>query len=287
MNQSAYQCPLCGQTAERVAATYDRFRLVECPNCDILFQDQTQTVDAQGLVNEVYDERWVASRHQAAMNTFREHASFQTLLLSMFCAKPGDLLEIGSGTGEFLFMAKNAGWNVAGFEPSAAACLYAQERYGIGLVHSLWDSAVIPSGTTFDVVAFWHVLEHIQNPLQFLRETSSLLAPGGTLFCAVPNRYAYTNEVYGAQSPLLTEPDHLVHYSARGLASLLERAGLGVLTLFSREEMSRLQQDLDARRQRAGGAAPSSEAAMALMGKLQSSFRGHELFCVARKLDVA
>lgn len=266
----------------REFARYRSFSLVCCPNCDLVAQRQAESAPVERLVEQTYDQSWVTMRDRYAENTFREHAVFGATLLQMFWRKRGRLLEIGSGTGEFLYLAKEAGWDVTGVEPSPVSCAYAKERHGVELLPAMWDPGLFAGQEPFDAIVFFHVFEHISAPNAFLRQLKALLKPGGQILFSLPNKNSFTNAIYGTDSPLFTEQDHLFHYSKRNLELLLEREGWTVVSLFSREETNRLETDLQAKRSRTGQtpAATVKEKAR-LTIQLQSEFLGHELFCAA------
>lgn len=286
LDSERLRCPICEEGSVVLFHDYGSFRLMECTRCDLLFQHQLDGVDPRRLVSEVYNDRWVAMRQQYSESTLSEHAAFGVLLLSICLPNRGRLLEIGSGTGEFLYLAREAGWDVTGVEPSREACRYARDHFGLELTCDLWHSGLIDAGRQFTAVAFWHVLEHLMNPRLFLEEVAGRLEPGGLIFLGVPNRHSFTNLVCGPTSPLLTEPDHLFHFSISSLMRLLERTNLDPISVFSREEPHRLESDIAAAK-RAGlevcGDRPQDR--IALMVRLQSAFNGHELFCIARRKD--
>ncbi|HEU4964683.1 MAG TPA: class I SAM-dependent methyltransferase [Bacilli bacterium] len=280
---NATPCPICGSIEITTFQSYERFTLLSCGVCDLVFQNQLNQVQVHQLVEEIYDANWVAMRERFVQNTFLEHAQFNSMLLNMFSNQKGDLLEIGSGTGEFLFMARASGWNVAGIEGSSTSCTYALDKYNLDINNELWDISLVPDDIRFDAVAFWHVLEHIPNPKQFLKEVGSVLKPNGIILFSIPNMNSFTNAIHGPYSPLFTEVDHLFHYSEGNLRLLLEKAGLEIITLFSREEQNRLVNDIEASQQHSTEFANLSfEQMMATMANLQGNFEGHELFCVAR-----
>src|SRR5205807_6075905 len=90
----------------------------------------------------------------------------------------GRLLDVGAGIGTFLALARERGWEVAGTEVSQSAIRLAGERHSLQLVAGQLEDARLPEGT-FQVVALWHVLEHVPSPSSVLRTARKLLTPGG------------------------------------------------------------------------------------------------------------
>lgn len=102
------------------------------------------------------------------------------------------ILDVGCGRGTFGagLLAHRPGAEVWGIEPSEEAASIAQERLA-GAVCGLFPDDLPADWRAFDCVTFNDVLEHLVDPWQALRDTAPLLAPGGTVFAAIPNvRYA-------------------------------------------------------------------------------------------------
>lgn len=280
----AERCPLCEGEALVPRYDYPTFRLLECQSCGLLFRERGAGLPTAELIEETYDEAWVQKRHQAAAMKLQGDALFQTTLLTT--AKPGRglLLEVGAGTGEFAYLARQAGWDVVAFEPSANSCQYVANQYGLELIHGPWSDAVLPPHLLFDAICFWHVLEHLPEPEQFLKEMAGRLAPEGLILFAVPNLNSFTNQVMGAESRLLSRPDHLFHYTAETLRLLLAKAGLAPVQLFTRQDPGRLAFDIAAWEERTGEqmGLPLHQQ-LGLLARLQADGNGFELVCVARK----
>ncbi|HVM69723.1 MAG TPA: class I SAM-dependent methyltransferase [Gaiellaceae bacterium] len=81
---------------------------------------------------------------------------------------------------------------------------------------------------TFDLIVAQHVLEHVPDPVAFLKSSRELLAPGGKVCIAVPNYDARARKVFREAWGWYQVPVHLHHFGERGLASLLEDAGFAV-----------------------------------------------------------
>jgi SAM-dependent methyltransferase len=147
--------------------------------------------------------------------------------------KRGSLLDVGSGIGQFLSVAKKYGFApVYGTELSSIGAGIAKERYDIELlrgdIHSL-DLPVVDNLTVF------HVLEHVHQPLEFLQRCHQLLAPGGVITVAVPNDVE--SLMYRLKYHRLSRIDfdekeiHLSHFNPRTLQSLVVRAGFRVVNI--------------------------------------------------------
>lgn len=129
----------------------------------------------------------------------------------------GSLLDVGAGTGDFLKVAKEKGWEVQGVEPNKYASKLASEK-GIELKPILKDF----EGRQFDVVTLWHVLEHIPNLAETISELSSLVKPNGTLIVAVPNFKSFDAKHYGKFWAAYDAPRHLWHFSKVSIEKLFE-----------------------------------------------------------------
>ncbi len=127
----------------------------------------------------------------------------------------GSLLDIGAGTGDFLKVAKERGWEVYGTEPNKNASKLALEK-GVQLKPSLIDF----DGKQFDVITLWHVLEHIPNLEETIFKLSNLLKPNGILIVAVPNFKSFDAKYYGKFWAAFDVPRHLWHFSKTSIEKL-------------------------------------------------------------------
>ena len=83
-------------------------------------------------------------------------------------------------------------------------------------------------GVTFDAVFAQHVLEHVRDPLLFLRSAFTLLRPGGILVLAVPNLGSRTQRLFPTAWGWYQVPAHLFHFSDKALTALCRQAGFTV-----------------------------------------------------------
>lgn len=128
----------------------------------------------------------------------------------------GRILDIGAGTGDFLFEAKSRGWRINGIEPSEAARKKASEKD----VKLSLDATNFKS-EKFDVITLWHVLEHVPDLRSQIIEIEHLLKKNGLLIIAVPNFRSYDAQYYQEYWAAFDVPRHLWHFSQNSFRHLL------------------------------------------------------------------
>lgn len=133
------------------------------------------------------------------------------------------LLEVGCAHGGYLAEAAAAGWAVDGIEPSEVAAEQARER-GFEVRATTLTDAQIESESREAVVA-WMVLEHVPDPLEFVREAHRILADGGRLAVSVPNGGGLERRIFGRFWLGYDAPRHLQVFTARRLHRLLTDTG--------------------------------------------------------------
>jgi len=95
------------------------------------------------------------------------------------------LLEVGCGSGEWLSYMRGLGWRVEGVEPDPIAVEIALGD-GLNVRGGRLSEQRHPDGYA-DVIALIHVIEHLHDPLDTLRECRRVLDPNGRLVIATPN----------------------------------------------------------------------------------------------------
>lgn len=130
-------------------------------------------------------------------------------------SEKGKLLDIGAGTGDFLVVAKNDGWQTTGIEPNAKAKSIAINK-GVNFAGNLSDL----ESHSFDVITMWHVLEHVPNLEEYILELKRLLKPTGTIIIAVPNFKSFDANYYGRFWAAFDVPRHIWHFSKTAISKL-------------------------------------------------------------------
>ncbi len=143
------------------------------------------------------------------------------------------ILDIGCGTGDFLFTCKENNWKIKGIEPSNKARNFAIKKLNSDLsVVNQIDDLLNNSKNTYDIITMWHVLEHVLNLEEYIEQIKTLLKPNGTLIVAVPNYKSYDAIYYQNFWAAFDVPRHLWHFSKKAMQMIFAKKDFRILKTY-------------------------------------------------------
>ena len=230
-------CVLCfGDDTEVAfdAGVAQMHRIVRCKKCHLLY------ASPRGLEFEHQDEPeedlnfdpngYIAQRCQKERYQVQDYAKTIRFLNSLHPQR-GQLLEVGSGFGYLLAKFREEGWAVTGCDPWRAACTFARTTHGIDAISTILENAGIPDDT-FDVVILNHVIEHMTDPLQSLREIRRVLKPRGHLVIETPRYDTLMFKLLGRRERSLSCDAHIYFFTSESLGKLYGLAGFRKIKLW-------------------------------------------------------
>lgn len=154
-----------------------------------------------------------------------KHEQYKLDLVGRF-VRSGRLLEIGPSWGAFCLLAKRAGYSVEAIEMNPSCCEFISARIGVRVICRNDEAAALDEITPPDVIAAWHVLEHLRNPWALIEAAAARLNPGGVLVLALPNPAALQFRLLGRYWAHLDAPRHLHLIPPEVVRIRAEAAGL-------------------------------------------------------------
>lgn len=210
------------------------FCVVMCKNCSFIFQI---SVPADMFAKKLYS---VGGTNKALDST--QKATLDYFIRNSLLAKKAGLilgklpheirvLDLGSGLGSFLSMAKSFGFQTTGVEISEERLNYLRSN-GLRCVSTVQEL----TDEKFDYIHVDQTLEHVNNPFDYLQKLTSLLSENGLMYLAVPNGKNVKKQLkkYGVESfkevravfPL----EHVNCFTNKTLITISYRSGLKLLS---------------------------------------------------------
>ena len=224
---AARACPVCGSGRGRRIWSEDGYHYLRCARCATVWTDIAREVHA-AVRHNVWDEPAV----NAVTDDFygRARARAHEEFLRRIAPRPGRLLDVGCGLGYFVARARAAGWQVRGCDTSQPWVQETNRRVGAQVASTGELVSAIAPEERFDLITAWDVIEHAYDPIGFLADMSSRLAPGGRIFLRTPN-FAYVLPIYAVRRRLghdvaLGPTNHLTYFTASTMRRALACAGL-------------------------------------------------------------
>jgi 2-polyprenyl-3-methyl-5-hydroxy-6-metoxy-1,4-benzoquinol methylase len=146
------------------------------------------------------------------------------------------LLDIGCGTGEYLFVGREFGMDVTGMDVDETIVKHLRAKHGFRAELGLWPAELFPA-RSFDLVVLSHVIEHLQEPERMLASIRAVMKPDGLLLVAMPNANSLEGKLHELYSRMrrgrektfiltpFTTPFHILGFNLKSARRLIGRAG--------------------------------------------------------------
>ena len=138
-----------------------------------------------------------------------------------------DILEIGCSSGFMLYPLITAGHVCTGIEPSGAFGDFVKKN-GIEVFESMDDLSTSQPSKCYDLVMHFFVLEHISDPVTFLRRQLDILKPGGKIIFEIPNASDPLSSLYDipAFERFYWSKAHPWYFNEHSLRYLMDKLGV-------------------------------------------------------------
>jgi|GEM_PF-2064800 len=157
-----------------------------------------------------------------------EFARSEISFLDGFLKPDMTLLDIGCGTLAITKKYKNLPVELWGVEPDEEAGIIGKgraDKFFIDIIENVADD--IPDNY-FDVIFAFHVIEHVVEPIEFIKTINRKLKSGGLLIIATPDFDSAMARRYKDQFRLLHDPTRISLLSNDSLTTLLDDSGFRI-----------------------------------------------------------
>ena len=219
-------CPLCGFAHFKEKWCVDGAIFVRCRSCGLVIQNP-QPTSLGGRYDKEYFEYVIANQENffdLMLKGLNDVAFFEDIVPSL--PPHRRILDIGCATGRLLHHFKGLGWNTAGVDLCLESAAYGNREYGVNIVAKTLGDAAFPEAF-FSVAHSSHLIEHVENPGELVREVARILPSGGVFVCVTPTLDGLQARILGSRWRSAI-PDHMTLFSKATLTMLLKEAGFEI-----------------------------------------------------------
>ena len=203
--------------------TQEEFTIVSCETTNFLFtnprpkeKDISKYYDFEDYISHSNKKSDFISKLYQIVRSLSIKRKYK-LISKLINSKK--ILDVGSGTGEFLSYMKTKGFDTYGVEIAKKARELSIKNHKLDVK----DSLLSLDETNFDVITMWHVLEHVYDLDGYMKKIKSLLNYNGILIVAVPNHKCFDQKFYGKHWAGWDVPLHLWHFDKESMQKLSKK----------------------------------------------------------------
>lgn len=219
IDRETMDCPVCSKATEKIkVGVWNEYQLFRCAQCDVVFS----------YPFVAGDESWYVDSGNYELLRFNTKTDWQHEQFLSAPPKGKKLLDIGCNNGVFLHCAEKIGFEVAGLDFNSNSLDAGRKAFGLKRLYCLTldDYAKQYPEEKFDIITFFEVLEHLDNPNEFIEKAKYLLKPTGYIALSVPNRDMFINPLGDEDYP----PHHLTRWSKKSLNNILNAHSFTVVS---------------------------------------------------------
>ncbi len=233
-HECSIPCNLCGSKHIQPIKEKDRngnfLRSVICQHCGLVWTDPRPTQEEERVFySQEYRLSYKGTYEPKPKHIYRagKVAIDRLNRVQEYLKKDWKLLDIGSGSGEFVYVLHKLGYLAEGIEPNEGYAHYARDVLEVSVTQGFYQDITIQYESK-DMITIFHAVEHLENPFEIMRYCYRWLKREGILWIEVPNVEAccqYPNTQF--------HRGHLYHFNLLTLDRMMRKAGFVIMKGFT------------------------------------------------------
>ncbi len=172
-----------------------------------------------------YDESYYVGKSKIGKSLFTPLANYFYDVRNSFAEKKYPQLWIEIGAGDGAYLERVHAKRKIGVEISNSGRKIMKQK---GLETMTNEQFLKKRNMEADVISFWQVLEHVDNPWDYLEAAKKNIKKNGKIIIGVPNHESFEFYLFGKYWFHLVPQFHIWHFSPKSLKTLLKNADLKI-----------------------------------------------------------
>lgn len=205
------------------------YRVFHCETCGVEFLDPFPPQHEDFYESDAYWHNRLPEKEEARLvSRFADEQTiwFEAIGYAAFAGKR--VVDIGCGAGMFLDLVDGVASETVGVDASP---IWEKRLAAHG--HQYVQQLEQLKGNNLELGVSFDTLEHVPEPIAFLKQVRSVLGSGATFYIGVPNQTDFLKRLVPDYLPFFYHKSHLFYFSAASLTYALEQASFAVQSVRS------------------------------------------------------
>ena len=202
-------CPVCGSKKNIPYLIKFNILIKSCTRCMSAFSTKIPNNS-----EDVYNSKEEFDVHQKSYELNREFRiktfGYERLNLILQYKNNGNLADVGCGNGWFIEAAKKY-FSTVGIEPNSFLLDFTSKKLKINVYKKINSL----KRNEYDVITLFDVIEHVNKPMEYLRQISEKLKKGGIILIYTPNRDSLGFSYMKENQNLVCPPYHITYLCSK------------------------------------------------------------------------
>lgn len=212
-------CALCDSQRGRIERVIGGFPIRRCADCGFC---QTGKVLSPEALARFYSIGYGGLRQKQGQEINAQINMDAMRRMGLLDHSINSIVDIGCGYGFLLKRLAGHACRLGGVELASAEVDYARDVLGLD-VSDDFDGLSADLQDGLDMIVLFEVLEHIAEPLGFLRSLAARLKPGGVLVIGTDNFTSWPVRVMGDHFPKWIPHQHISLFDPASLSAVIDR----------------------------------------------------------------
>jgi len=224
-------CPVCNSGKRKAEFRKFGIEIFGCKKCSLRYSGiaplQTEDIYSDKTYLLIMIKSYVSNEKYRKQRFGKERVDLILEYVKPDKNKKPKILDIGCGTGWFLQVARESGFDIYGQELGKELAQWTSKRLGI----EIWNCPLNKLNTKkrFDVITMFDVIEHVKDPLLLLMSAKKILTNKGIIVIFTPNFDSLAISIMKEHSNLIVPLEHLVYFTKDSIIKLAEKSKMEVL----------------------------------------------------------
>jgi 2-polyprenyl-3-methyl-5-hydroxy-6-metoxy-1,4-benzoquinol methylase len=235
-------CTICREWNGKILSQKDGIIVIRCNKCGLYYVDSYSTNNQRENILGVNESQigidYLFRIYKDNSSHWDQYFNKKMEMLEKI-STGRRLLDIGCGPGYFVSVACNMGWDAYGLDSSRDDIEFGRQELKLGERLMSGDIDQLDATKPFDVVTLFSVIEHIDDPYQFILKIKKYLKQDGVLLIKTPNQSSLITKIHWFLLGLwpmhidshLYNHEHIYRFSPATLTHLLNITGYKILKL--------------------------------------------------------